>query len=201
MTQLRRLLPALVLATVFAAGQPALAAEPEAVATAPPAAAPAAGAPTAAAASVADQIDNYLKTSPAAELRKDDATGVTPGSEPRKIHGMVDVTVGTGGYRSAYVRSDVPIGATGTASFAFGETHFGNQFGGRFGSQFGGRFAPGVSQSFGLGLRFDDAALDPADCRRRQAIGEDGPGLRYDPRIEGERLRPCPAAGAPTSPQ
>jgi hypothetical protein len=180
MTLRTRLPFALIVAMVFAGA--AAAAEPEAMATAQ-----GAGAPP----SVADQIDTYLKTSPAAALPRDAASGATSGSEPRQVHGMVDVAVGTGGYRSAYVASEIPVGKTGTATIAVGETRFGNRF---------GRFAPSSSQSLGLGMGFDGATLDPTDCRRRQA-GEAGPDMRLDPRIEGERLRPCQAAEAPTSPQ
>ncbi|MDB5427361.1 MAG: hypothetical protein JWR47_1933 [Phenylobacterium sp.] len=187
MTLSPRLLPALILAAAFAASGPVLAAEPEAVATAA-----AAGAPP----SVAEQIDNYLKTSPAAALPKDGASGVISGSEePRKVHGVADVSVGTGGYRSAYVRSDFPVGKTGTVSIAVEDTQFGNRFGGRY----GGQFAPGSRQSFALGLRFD-GALDPSDCRRRQA-GDDGPDGRFDPRLDGQRLQSCRSADALRSPQ
>ena len=181
MTRCTRLPLALIVAMAFAGATAA--AEPEAVATAQ-----GAGAPP----SVADQIDTYLKTSPAAALPRDAATGVTPGSEPRQVHGMVDVAVGSGGYRSAYVASEIPVGKTGTASIAIGETRFGNRF--------GGGFAPYSSQSLGVGLRFNDAALDSSDCRRRQA-GEAGPDMRLDPGIEGERARPCHAAEALSSPQ
>jgi hypothetical protein len=201
----RRLLPALALVAAIAVAGSAPAAESEVVATAPtagappnaPDVAPAAAAATGAAPSVAEQIDSYLKTSPAARLPADGAAGVTPGDEPRKVHGMVDVSAGTGGYRSAYVRTDIPVGQNGTASIAFGETHFGNQFGGRY----GGQFAPGARQSFGLGLRFDDAALDPSSLRCRQAAGEDGLGVRRDPRIDGDRPGACSGAGMPAYPQ
>lgn len=177
-----RLFPALVLAAAVAASGPVLAAEPEAVATAAAADAPP---------SVAEQIDNYLKTSPAV-LPKDGASGVTAGSEePRKVHGVVDVSVGTGGYRSAYVRSDIPVGKTGTVSIAVEDTRYGNR---------SGRFAEYGRQSLGLGLRFDGAALDPAGCRRRQA-GEDAPDLRFDPRVDGQHLQSCPSADAPRYPQ
>jgi hypothetical protein len=204
----RRLLPALALLAAIAGAGSALAAESEVVATAPATGAPANApdvAPTAsatgAAPSVADQIDAYLKTSPAAKLPSEGAAGVTPGDEPRKVHGMVDVSVGTGGYRSAYVRTDIPIGKNGTASIAFGETQFGNRFGNQFAGRYGGQFAPGVRQSFGLGLRFDDAALDPSSLRCRQAAGEDGLGVRRDPRIDGERLGSCTGAGMSAYPQ
>nr|MEA2798428.1 hypothetical protein [Phenylobacterium sp.] len=204
MTSTGRMLPALALAAAFAVAGSALAAEPEVVATAAATGAPPSApevVPTAAGTgappSVADQIDSYLKTSPAAKLPNDGAAGVTPGSEPRKVHGMVDVSVGTGGYRSAYVQTEVPIGKNATATFAFGETQFGNRFAGRY----GGQFAPGVRQSFGLGLRFDDAALDPSSLRCRQAAGEDGLGVRRDPRLDGDRLGSCPGAGMPSYPQ
>jgi opacity protein-like surface antigen len=47
--------------------------------------------------------------------------GVTARDE-RKIHGEVSVGVGTGGYRSVYVRSDIPVGETGRVSLAFEDT-------------------------------------------------------------------------------
>jgi hypothetical protein len=180
---LSRLFPALVLAAAFAASGPVLAADPDAVATAS-----AAGAPP----SVADQIDNYLKTSPAAALPKDGASGVTSGSEePRKVHGVMDVTVGTGGYRSAYVRSDIPVGQNGTVSIAVQDTQYGNRYGGRF-AQYG-------RQSVGLGLRFDGAP-DPADCRRRQSW-QDAADPRFGSPMGGEQLQSCRSADALRSPQ
>jgi len=171
-----RLLPFAILAAALAA--PALAADPEAVATAPAGGAP----PT-----VAQQIDEYLKTSPALALPTEAAAGVAPGAEPRKVHGMLDVSAGTGGYRSAYAASEIPLGKTGTATIAVGETHVGDR---------GGRFHPYGGQSLGLGLSFD---ADPNDCRRLQAREAGPPDLSLDPRIEGGRRRACPAAapGAP----
>ena len=170
------------------AGSAARAADPEPLATAP-------AATTGAPPSVAQQIDDYLKTSPAVTLPRDSASGVTSGDEPRRIHGTVDVAVGSGGYRSAFVRSDLPVGKTGTVSIAVGESHFD---GAR------GRFPPGYGaggrQTLGLDLALGDAALDPRDprCRRPR---EDGPDLRDDPRFEGGRRRLCQPAGAPNSPQ
>jgi hypothetical protein len=199
------LVPALILAAALAAGGAARAADPEAMATAPaatsgaPPTAPAATAP-----SVADQIDSYLKTSPAVTLPKDGANGVTSGEEPRKVHGVVDVAVGSNGYRSAFVQSDIPVGKTGTLSIAVGETRFNGRvgyggYGGGYGGAYGG-LVPGQRQSLALGLRLGEAALDPRDLRCRQA-GEDGPDLRDDQRFEGARPRPCRTAEAPTSPQ
>jgi hypothetical protein len=187
MNTARRLLPSLIALAAFAVAGAPRAAEPEAVATAPQ---------TASGPSVADQIDAYLRTSPAVVLPKDGPSGVTSGEEPRKVHGMVDIAVGSNGYRSAYVRSDLPVGRTGTLSIAVGETRFNGRLGGGY-----GRFGPGDRQSLGLALSLGgDAALDPQDPRCRRA-GEERPDLRLDPRFEGGRPRACPAAEAPTSPQ
>ena len=196
----RRALAALIAATALAGSGAARSAEPEAIATAPvaaPATTPATPPP---ATSVADQIDVYLKTSPALALPKDGPDGVTSGEEPRKAHGFVDITVGSNGYRSAYARSDLPVGKTGTLSIGVGETRFNGRFGG-YGGAYGGRFGPGDRQSLALGLRMGGgAAPDPLDARCRQS-GEERPDLASDPRIEGGSLRACQTAGAPTSPQ
>jgi hypothetical protein len=171
----------------------ASAAEAEAIATAPPATS---GAPPgAAAASVAEQIDTYLKTSPAVALPKDGASGVVSGDEPRKVHGVVDVAVGTGGYRSAFVQSDIPVGKTGTLSIAVGETRFDGR--GRGGYAGYGGYYPGTRQSLGIGLSLGGDALDPR-CRQ---IREEGPDLSQDPRLEGGRPRACRGAEAPRPPQ
>jgi hypothetical protein len=189
MNAVSRLVPALILAA--AVSSPAWAAEPETMATAPPATT---GAPP----SVAAQIDAYLKTSPAVILPKDTAAGVTSGDEPRKIHGTVDVAVGSNGYRSAFVQSDIPLGKTGTVSIAVGESRFDGRGRGGYGGY--GGYYPGTHQTLALGLALGGAALDPQGRRCRQP-GEDGPGLRDDPRFDGGRLRPCRTAEPPTSPQ
>ncbi|HEX3363707.1 hypothetical protein [Phenylobacterium sp.] len=131
------------------------AAEPEAVATAP-ASGPSAPVTT------ADQIDNYLKTSPALALPKDALGGVVSGDAPRQVHGVVDVSVGSNGYRSAFVASEIPVGKTGTATIAVGETRFnGRGFAGGPGYR-------GGSQNLALGLALGGA--DPTDWRCRQAM-------------------------------
>ena len=175
-----RLLTSALLAAALAT--PALAADPDTVATAPAAG----GSPT-----VAQQIDDYLKTSPALALPTEGAGGVTSGDEPRKAHGMFDVSVGSGGYRSAYVASEIPIGKTGSATIAVGETRFGNRFGGRLYSY------PG--QSLGLGLGFG-AGLDSSDCRRVRA-GDAGSDLRFNPPGGDGRRSSCRSAAAPDAPQ
>jgi hypothetical protein len=206
MTLSHRLIPALILAASLSVASISRAAEPEAVATAPATAPPIVAAP-----SVADQIDTYLKTSPATTLPKDAANGVTSGDEPRKAHGFADVTVGSNGYRSAFVQSDLPVGKTGTLSIAVGETRFngrsggyggayGGAYGGGYGNGYSSRFGSGDHQTLALGLRLGgDGGPGPQDLRCRQA-GEDGSDLR-DPQFAGGRQRPCSAAEGPTSPQ
>jgi hypothetical protein len=80
---------------------------------------------TAASPGVAEQIDAYLKSSPVLEAKASDAVdGVVP-RDDRKAHGVVSVGVGTGGYRSIYMRSDLPIGENGRLSLAFEDTRYG----------------------------------------------------------------------------
>lgn len=119
--------------------------------------------------SVAAQIDEYLKNSPAIELPKEGAVGITPGAdEPRQVHGVVDVAVGSHGYRSAYVRSDFPVGKTGTLSIAVQDS----QFKGRTGYGYGGYRGYGGGQNIGIGLAFGAAQSD-AD-RRCDRVSGDG---------------------------
>ena len=185
----RSLVPALILAAVLAGAGTSRAQAPETVATAPAATS---GAPPTAQASVAEQIDTYLKTSPAAALPRENASGVTSGDEPRKVHGLVDVAVGTNGYRSAFVQSDIPVGKTGTLSIAVGES----RFNGRVGGAYGGRFAPGERQTLGLGFRMDDTAYGPDDLRCRQAVN-DRPDPRADLPFDPRACRPAGALAPP----
>lgn len=179
MFAVRRSLSALVFAGGFVAAASAFAAD-EPIATAnksppaatqPVAAAPGVAAqPAAADPGVAAQIDDYLKTSPAIVLPRDSgAAGITSGGEePRQVHGVVDVAVGTHGYRSAYVRSDFPVGKTGTLSIAVQDTQFKGRFGGYgYGGGYGGYGDQTYrNQNVALGLAFGGAAQggDPR-CR------------------------------------
>ncbi|MEO8113006.1 MAG: hypothetical protein ABI655_01405, partial [Phenylobacterium sp.] len=131
------------------------------VATAPPAAA----API----STAEQIEQYLKSSRVTDLPTDAAPGVTSGEEPRRVHGEVSVAVGTGGYRSAYVRTDLPVGRTGTLSIAVQDTRF------------NGRLAPRGYGGWGYGGMDLGLAL---------ALGGAGDGPACRNSWEGLRLRP-----------
>ncbi|ODT85164.1 hypothetical protein [Phenylobacterium sp. SCN 70-31] len=110
-------------ASVLPAAQPTA---PKPQVTEPPVAEPGVADPT-----VAEQIDAYLRSSPALEADEADAVaGVVP-KRDRRVHGEVAVGVGTGGYRSLYARADMPVGESGTLSVAIQDTR------GRFGA---GRF-------------------------------------------------------------
>lgn len=110
-----RIRSALLAASLALVAAPALAAD-EPVATAPATA-------SVPAPSVAEQIDAYLKSSPALlDAKASDAVDGVVARDDRKVHGEVSVGVGTGGYRSVYVRSDIPVGDNGRVSLAFEDT-------------------------------------------------------------------------------
>ncbi len=166
----------LSLAALSAAG---VARADEVVATAGPTGAPPA-------ASTAAQIDAFIHKAPPVNLDDGTPDGVTPQDEPRRIHGEVGASIGSGGYRSGYVSAILPVGKTGTVAIAVSETRFGRHGG----PGWGGGFAPyGGRQSLGLGLAFGDAAQAP--CR----------GQGFDPYspvlpLEGDRpICRAPSAG------
>ncbi|MBX3482838.1 hypothetical protein [Phenylobacterium sp.] len=99
---------------------------------------------TAPQAGVADQIAEYLRTSPAARIDDDGVQGVTP-RDDRQVHGEVAVGIGTGGYRSLYMRSDMPIGESGRLSIAFSDTK-----NARWGDRFEGHRSVGADLRFGV---------------------------------------------------
>jgi len=83
----------------------------EAISTAGTGQAPSATAETAA------QIDRWIADAP--RLADDERPML---DQPRRIHGEVGVAVGTGGYRSGYVISHMPLGETGSLTLAIGQT-------------------------------------------------------------------------------
>lgn len=115
------------MATAGASGSPPAAVEVVAAAAAAPVAAPA-QAPTpgrtpARPMSTAEQIDDFLKSSPAAAPSEDEMAALDEGLEPeRRVHGSVEVGVGTHGYRHASVEAHYPVGKTGHVSVAVGTT-------------------------------------------------------------------------------
>jgi hypothetical protein len=198
MFAVRRSLSGLILAGAFAVAAPAFAAD-EPIVTANQATPPAAEA-AAADPGVAAQIDDYLKTSPALELPRDGASGVTSGAEePRRVHGVVDVAVGTHGYRSAYVRSDFPVGKTGALSIAVEDSQFKGRSGGYGYGGYGYGYGDQTyrNQNVGLGLAFGGAQNGDPRCR-------DGGVSRHriDPMLTGpsgssDRPYDCDRTGQP----
>lgn len=83
-------------------------------------AAPVEAAPKAETLDTAEQIRRWLADSPAARPETPYGEGLTP-SRDRQIHGEVGVAVGTGGYRSGYITSVMPLGETGTLAVTIGQ--------------------------------------------------------------------------------
>lgn len=104
--------------------------------------------------SVADQIDAYLKSSPALEVSDDTPQGVVP-SDDRKLHGEVSIGIGTRGYRSVYARTDLPVGENGRLSIAIEDA----RFNGRGGFRGGGRRSVGANLALGV-----DAPVERQRC-------------------------------------
>jgi hypothetical protein len=104
----------------------------------------------------AEQIAAWHANAPKLN-QSDDATDEVTG--PRKIHGEASVSIGTGGYRSLYMSSLMPIGENGTLGIAIAQTDFGRNGGysragyGRNGYGAGGYSGRGgTSQSIALSL-------------------------------------------------
>jgi hypothetical protein len=147
--------------------------------TAPPA--PASEAPVAAAPSTADQIDAFIKTTPVPDVTKDKAAGATSTTDApdRKIHGVVELGIGTGGYRHAYARADMPVGENGQLSIAVDQTRFNDRLRGRFGRFGAGPY--GAGPYGGTSLSFSGAWL---------ADGAEGGGPPCRARADGDLSRP-----------
>ena len=142
---------------------------------------------------VAAQIDEYLKTSPAIELPKERAVGITPGADaPRQVHGLVEIAVGSHGYRTAYVRSDFPVGKTGTLSIAVQDSQFRGRGGYGYSGygDYGDYRGYGGGQNIGIGLAFGGAARADADQRCGSVGGDGRRRHRIDPMYSGPDVGP-----------
>ncbi|MDB5474786.1 MAG: hypothetical protein JWP49_297 [Phenylobacterium sp.] len=140
--------------------------------------APVADAAVSTAPTVADQIDAFIKAAPVPDVTTDRAPGVTSLNEPqrdRAIHGVVELGIGTNGYRHAYGRADMPIGDTGTLSIAVDQTRFNGRRGG--GRYYGNRSYGGDSLSLGASWRSGDLT----DGCRPRATGDLGEPLYAGP--------------------
>lgn len=111
----------------------------------------------------AEQIDAYLRSAPPVDAQDDGVAGITLTKPDRKPHGVAEVSIGTGGYRSFYARSDMPVGKTGTLSIAVQDSRSNRGFGGPYG--YGGGY-----RSLGIGLAMGDAA-EPGSPRCRRPYG------------------------------
>lgn len=145
-------------ALIAAFALPALAGEPT-----PP------DAPTATAVSTSDQIDAYLRASPVLSLTPDASLDDAPARPiDRKPHGEVEVGIGTGGYRSLYASTILPVGEAGWLSLAFENSH--------------------NDRAFGWSAPYDDGRLGPAKLpgpfldRQRCGLETMTPARALDPR-------------------
>jgi hypothetical protein len=90
-----------------------------------------------------EQVAAFLAANPAPQY-DDGPRGLVPADRDedgkRKIHGSMGVSVGTGGYRSAYASALIPVGETTTVGIAVSQTNFGKN-GGYIADPFG--YGPG----------------------------------------------------------
>lgn len=134
----------------------------KAAAQAAPTAAPAPSRPL----TTQEQIAAFIAETPA---RYDDGPrGLLPADRDengrRKVHGSMGVSVGTGGYRSAYASALFPVGESATVGVAVSKTDFGKHggfyadpyYGGGYGYGYGpygyGRLRGGSQQSIALSI-------------------------------------------------
>ncbi|RAK50981.1 hypothetical protein [Phenylobacterium deserti] len=126
------------------------------------------GSPLASGRSTEAQIQQYLDSSPAAEAER----APLPLEGERRPHGEVSVAVGTGGYRSGYVRGDFPVGKSGQVSVAVGQSRgrgFYAPYGGvgYGGHPYGGFYdgGPRTTTNFGVAAEFSGRRTVAADDR------------------------------------
>lgn len=104
-----------------------------------------------------DQIDAFIAASAPTENAP---RGVLPAERDedgkRKIHGSMGVSVGTGGYRSAYASALIPVGENTTIGVAVSKTDFGKH-GGWYGDPMYDPYGPGYDRRYGYGPGFSRA--------------------------------------------
>jgi hypothetical protein len=140
--------------------------------------------------STQEQIAAFI----AANERSEDAPrGVLPAEQDeggmRKIHGGMGVSVGTGGYRSAYASALIPVGETATIGIAVSKTDLGRHGGwydgpglGAYDDGYGygygygyGRFRHGTRSSIALSVATGGARLIPDALDRCATPPQGGP--------------------------
>ncbi len=156
-----------------------------------------------------DQVIAWLADTPKA--RGDEPVSDTaPQPDNRRqslVHGSAGVSIGTGGYRSAYVSAVMPVGDNGMLGIAYSQTDFGKNspygygygYGG-YGRGYGdyGRVSRGgTARSFGLSYSADDGdstAGTPAGCAPGFQDGDRYLEPLWVTRMHGDR--PCDAGDA-----
>jgi len=68
----------------------------------------------------------------------------------RTIHGGAGVSIGTGGYKSGYVYTLIPVGENGTLGLAYSQTDYGKNGGLFYGDPYGG-YGGGYGNGYGYG--------------------------------------------------
>ncbi|BBF81702.1 hypothetical protein [Asticcacaulis excentricus] len=120
------------------------------------------------------------------------------GPQKRQIHGEAGVSIGTGGYKSAYVATLIPVGETGTLGIAYSQTDHGNN-GYIYGDPYGYGYGPGYGHygasaydpyGYGYGRGYGYArggtskslsiSLDFSDRGKDRDRDEDCDSVRYE---------------------
>lgn len=134
--------------TAGASGAPPTAQAEVQATAARPASAPLAGPPR----STAEQIDDFIRSSPAAEPSPEEMAAMDEAEiDPdRRVHGTLEVGVGSHGYRHAGVTAHYPVGKSGHVSVAVGTTrgrgalgYCSGPFGARVAGPLDGPYGPG----------------------------------------------------------
>lgn len=85
-------------------------------------------------------------------------------SNGRTIHGGGGVSVGTGGYRSGYVYTLIPVGEDGTLGLAYSQTDFGKGNGYYWGNGYRSRGGTATSASIMLDMSGSHSRQDDKGC-------------------------------------
>ena len=127
---------------------------------------PAVAKPSAMPMSTSEQIDAYLRASPTTSWQDAEALDRQESGPEREIRSQVGAAVGTGGYRSAYVQSDIPVGRDGNLSIFVQPTQGGRGHGYGRGYGYDSGYGYGGHSGQSLGLSFDLSGQARAgDCR------------------------------------
>lgn len=93
--------------------------------------------------STAEQIDDFIRTSPAAQPSPEEMAAMDEGiEEERRVHGTVELGIGTHGYRHGSVTAHYPVGKNGHVSVAVGSTRGRGVLGYCGGGPFAGPMGP-----------------------------------------------------------